>query len=971
MDSGVLGAVMSDTIENSGSESAPTPSPVVGMHEILQATPDLAFACDERGTLRWVSRAFGRLTGYPTGQVLGQPALSLVPAAERRSLMRTIVPQWRGETPSREVAVKIVLPSGATLEVLACVRRWERTVGGAIIAGTLRDSRNTAPEEAPADSRPASGAATPAESAEPPADGSRSRPAERGEARERAFEARDVLAAIGGELQVPLNAVMGVARLLMQTNLTDEQRALVDLLARSGDVAHRRINDACELSQAGTGWLDIDHIPFDLRVTVDRAAAALAPLAADRNLTFECSVHPVVPSRVCGDPGRLRQVLLNLAEGVIRTTHSSRVALLVSRLRENDTAVTLRFLVTGQGATRTSPEAANPSPDPGDADRPRGTLLGLGPVVMQRMAELMGGQIGSDVEPGGGGTAWFELEMDKQSEPEGMPGPTLSKTDLATKRALIVDASAATRRTLRSRLEAAGCRASEADGSEEALTLLKRAVELGDPFHFVLIDRDLHGEEGEALGTSIRAEPRLSVARTVLLTTVGRRGDAARAAALGFSAYLPKGLTHEELVDALSEVSQRAMEAAAGERPPLITRYSLAEARRRRTRVLLVGDNPVAHVVTQWCLSRHGYQVEIVESIAAARAAWMQTGYEVVITDELLPDGDALALARTIRAAQGSGPRASIIATLRHVATADQLAWKEAGIDACLDQGVDLEVMTRLVEQMTQTATPPGSEDDGGGSPGQAVSPPASHQGPLEFILPETKRPPSDSELARSMTTAIRASMDSMATGSIAPAVEAGTGGATPGRAPAVAGPADGGPSAEPAVLFHQPSNPARPAADPPAAEPDPGPPLPAPAIVPAPQDGGAPASTPGPSILSGPRDSAIDVATFDEVSMGIASMRRGLLSAYLSESGVLIEKLAHDLADGRAAGILSSARELAALSRGIGAVGLASQLAELERLVNAGTLDEAAVLLRTCRAQATLVEHEAAALLEQVQRAA
>ncbi len=337
--------------------------------------------------------------------------------------------------------------------------------------------------------------------------------------------------------------------------------------------------------------------------------------------------------------------------------------------------------------------------------------------------------------------------------------PRLSKTELATKRALIVDASPVVRRALRSRLEGAGCRASEAGDAGEAHAVLRAAVESGDPFHFVLIDRDLPGVDGEELGAMIRADHALDVARTVMLATVGRRGDATRASERGFSAFLPKAVGVEELVEALCEIIRQAMVTPPGSTPELVTRYSLAEGRRSKARILLVDDDAVSQVVTQWCLSRLGYRLEIAGTIAEARAAWSNAAFDIVLVDEHLEDGDALALAGELRAREGDGRHAAVVPMFRDENSPARLSWQEAGVVEFVVKPVDLVVLTGLVERLTGTGLPAGSaiEDEYAGRPaGRATLP---TDGRLEFVLPDVDRILTESEVQATMACAMRASM--------------------------------------------------------------------------------------------------------------------------------------------------------------------------------------------------------------------
>jgi CheY-like chemotaxis protein/HPt (histidine-containing phosphotransfer) domain-containing protein len=704
----------------------------LGLKDLSDEMPDLAFVCDTRGTLLWAGRACDPLAGQPLSGWVGGPLLPRLEPVARRRALRALARQRRHDEPGFEVVLPVAGGTGPEADVTVHVRRWVRPDGQVFMAGTVP-------------------AAAPETAAEPPAR-VRSGAAARAEAG--SLPASEVLATVNREIRAPMNALIGMARLLLQTELSDEQQALADLIWKSGQAALRLVNDACVFTSSEAGQLDLDLIPFDLRVTVDETAVALASLAADRGLELQCRVHPAVPSRLRGDPGRLRQILLNLGERAMQTPGCRRVELLVSRLRESDQSVTLRFLVLGRTASAGDRAAAGPVNPPA---RPAGEPTSAwGLAVIERLADLMGGKAGIESADGEGGRHWFDVELQKQEEVEPAVAHGPSKTELATKRALVVDSSPVAMGSLRTRLASAGCRVSEAHDAEEALTVLRSAVEAGDPFHFVLIDRDLPGVDGEELGAMIRADHALDVARTLVLTTVGRRGDAARARARGFSAFLPKAMAVDELVDALCEVLRQAMVAPPGGTPELVTRYSLAEARRSKTRVLLVDEDAVNQVVTQWYLRRLGYSLEIADTIADARTAWANGTFDIVMVDEQFTDGDALALARELRGGAGAERDAAFVAMFREEGSSARLAWREAGMGEDIAKPLDLVVLARLLERLTGTGLPQGtaSEDECAAVLAVGAAPPLQDR--LEIVTPDVDRILSESEVQRAMASAVR-----------------------------------------------------------------------------------------------------------------------------------------------------------------------------------------------------------------------
>ena len=717
---------------------------VLGLQELPGTVPDLAFVCDSRGALLWGSSAFEALAGHPLSEWVGGDLLSYLPPAARRRALRALARQRRRDEPGFEVVLPVSNPRGGETDVTVRVRTWKRADGQVCLAGTVHEAGADVAAEPAVRGADVAGTGGTGGETEPLAAG-------------------EVLATVNREIRAPMNALIGMARLLLQTELSEEQKALADLIWKSGQAVLRLLNDACVFTRPESGRLDLDLIPFDLRVAVDETAAALAPLAADRGVELQCRVHPAVPSRLRGDPGRLRQILMNLGERVMQGPACWRVELLVSRLRETEQGVTLRFLVLGRNAAADGPGAAPAAPA-----RPRcGSGNVWGPAVIQRLADLMGGKTGSDSTGGEGCRHWFDVGLAKQEEAEPTPIQCPSRTELATRRALIVDSSPVAVRALRARLAGVGCRVAEARDAEEALSSLRAAVEAGDPFHFVLIDRDLPGLDGEELGAMIRADHALDVARTVVLTTVGRRGDAARARARGFSAFLPKTMGVEELADALCEVIRQAMVTPPGGTPELVTRYSLVEGRRSQTRVLLVDEDTVNQVVTQWYVRRLGYRLEIAGTIADARISWADGGFDIVMVDEQLPDGDALALARELWDGGADGRPASFVAMFREEDSPARAAWLESGLGGAITKPVDLAVLAQVLERLTGTgiAAGPTVEDEGDGM--LAVRP-ASPRDRLDIVTPDVDRILTEAEAQVMLASAMR-----FATSATTPAVPA------------------------------------------------------------------------------------------------------------------------------------------------------------------------------------------------------
>ncbi len=541
----------------------------------------------------------------------------------------------------------------------------------------------------------------------PPADGeeppelTRMR-AERDEAQALLRDRSDHFASVSHEIRTPMNGVIGMAQLLLEMNLDSEQREMIEVIRQSSHSLLAIINDAVEFSRLDSGRLEIESMDFDLRVTVEQIAALLAPVAHQKGLELEAQIHHDVPSRVTGDPGRLRQVLLNLAGNALRLTERGVLRVRVERTEEHEDTVSLRFAIDARGDGIT-PEHVNGllqsfvQTDPAVARRYGGTGLGL--YVSQRLIALMGGRVGVGRDADHVCSLSFDLALRKQQSAPPRPAEA-GTVELAGLRTLIVDPSSSLRQSMGEILEAWGARVDVASNRDEAMEKLRAAWEAKDPVQVAFIDFQLPGVTGEQLGEEIRRDAALSETRTLLLTSVGRKGDAAIATQAGFSAYLIKPVPWSELYDALSEVMRRPP-APLGEANPLVTRHSLAEARRGRFRVLLVEDDPVNRLVTEWALQRHGYAFESVERASEAIELCSRNHYDLILMDIHMPDMDGYKATGALRARERGRTRTPIVAMTGNALSGERERCLAAGMDDYLTKPIDLGLLCATVERWT------------------------------------------------------------------------------------------------------------------------------------------------------------------------------------------------------------------------------------------------------------------------------
>ena len=350
----------------------------------------------------------------------------------------------------------------------------------------------------------------------------------------------EFLANMSHELRTPMNGVIGMTGLLLDTNLDDEQRRKAEIVRLCGESLLALLNDILDLSKIEAGKLDLEVLDFDLCTLFDDFAATMAVRAQEKHIEFVCGVSPEIPTLLRGDPGRLRQVLMNLTGNAIKFTSQGEVAVRVSLLRESEHDVALRFTVrdTGIGIPADKQGLLFRKFVQVDASTTRkfgGTGLGL--AISKQLAELMGGEIGLSSEEGRGTEFWFTSKFEKQPPSEaGQRVPA----DLAGTRVLVVDDNATNREVVRAQLKAWAMQPAEAPDGPTALRLLDRAHAAGAPFRLVLVDMQMPGMDGEELGRRVTREARLAGTKLVLMTSSGQRGDVSCPKEAGFSACLLK-----------------------------------------------------------------------------------------------------------------------------------------------------------------------------------------------------------------------------------------------------------------------------------------------------------------------------------------------------------------------------------------------------------------------------------------------
>jgi PAS domain S-box-containing protein len=652
---------------------------------IIETAPDAIMTMDHLGRIEEFNPAAECMFGYSKREAVGRPLPELIvppPARQAGSDgISRFLPRGAARASDRRLEVQIKKPGGSEFPAELNVTPVQRDgVPPRFVAFVHDITERKIAEESLRHAAETALAASRAKS--------------------------EFLANMSHEIRTPMNGVIGMTELALDTELTSRQRDYLNLVKSSAESLLTVINDILDFSKIEAGKLSLDQEPFSLRQVLDETLQALALRAHAKDLELACRIAPDVPDGLIGDPGRLRQVLLNLVGNAIRFTEHGEVLASVGLDPPSGAGITLRVAVADTGIGIPAEKLRSifhPFEQADNSTTRRFGGTGLGLTISAKLVELMGGRIWIESKPGVGSTFWFTVELDVQPS-DGSPGNEPEGTLLEDLPVLIVDDNATNRLILEEVLSGWGAAPVAVESGFAALELLRSAAGRHEPFPIALLDGMMPVMDGLDLAEQIRSEPAIAAIRLVLLTSAGDPEDTTHSRSLDISACLTKPVRQSELYDALMNAMAFWGQSAEIRRPrPASGDPHAPVSLRSGLRILLAEDHPVNQKVAVRMLEHQGHSVVVAPDGRRALDKLENGTFDLVLMDLQMPEMDGFEALRAIRRREAlSRAHIPVIALTAHAMHGDRERCLRAGFDAYLAKPirqVDLQEALAALDQ--------------------------------------------------------------------------------------------------------------------------------------------------------------------------------------------------------------------------------------------------------------------------------
>ncbi|MBS1858396.1 MAG: response regulator, partial [Acidobacteria bacterium] len=658
-----LGTVLVDITERERTELALSEAET-RYRDLVEQSSEVIYETDIGGALTFYNQTGLRRLGYSAEELVGKHYLELVHPEHRRRTRRRYELQFARQTPQTYYEVLVLTRSGEEVWLGQNAQLLEhdgKRCGFRVVARDVTDRKRT--EEILKRAKEAAELAARAKS--------------------------EFLATMSHEIRTPLNGIIGMTSLLGDTELDAYQQDCVETIRASGNALLGIINDILDFSKIEAGRLDLDNIEFDLEANVEETIDLVADAAQRKDLELLLVIDDALPATVVGDPGRLRQIMLNLMSNAIKFTEKGAITVRMSMEAGDASRIGLRCTVTdtGIGIALEQQLRIFQSFTQADSSTTRkygGTGLGL--AISMRLAQLMGGTMGVESTPGDGSTFWFTVQLQAGSKASTARQPL---ADLTGKTALVVDDNATNLIIARRYLESAGMQVAQAASGLTALTLMKEAVQLQRPYAVAVLDMQMPEMDGLQLARSIRDVESGSDLPVIFLASSRDRETADAAETLGAAGFLLKPVRRIQLIAAVSRALGSVPEpSSAGERPKMARRTM------PRSRVLVAEDNPTNQKVIVLLLERMGHRVDVASDGREAATAAVAAPYHLILMDCQMPEMDGYEATRTIRAHEGSQSHVPIIALTANALAGERERCLAAGFDDYLAKPVTAQMLS-------------------------------------------------------------------------------------------------------------------------------------------------------------------------------------------------------------------------------------------------------------------------------------